>query len=441
MVYRAIQESLGRTVALKILNSLYSDSDEFTARFLAEGRLLAALSHPNIITIYDLGAAEHFHYIAMEFLERPDLKVAMRYAVPLEDAVTYLRKLASALGYAHANGIVHRDVKPSNVLFRNDGTPLLSDFGIAKQIDVDGELTITGSTVGSPHYLSPEQARGQKVDPRADIYSLGIMLYELLTGMRPFSGDSNFDTMMLHVTDELPLLPERFGAFQALLSGMTAKRVEDRMDDTREVIEGLDAAYARSISGPPDESPALETNRPTKRESPQAAPKGTAAALASQRASTIAEAVRSLDASNIPSNERAEAAFRAFGLEAETLIVRRVQSLVPTLRAIAGRPGTGSQLALSLVTLQSLSGATATNRVEAGKATGVLSASQVQLRSDSETLVAEQLKLRAGSDYLEQLIETGETVVKTLSPSGLTRAGAPDTARLHKTWCCRWGNG
>jgi serine/threonine-protein kinase PpkA len=163
MVYRAVQTSLGRTVALKILNPLYADSDEFTAQFLNEGRMLASLTHPNIIAIYDLGAAEYVHYIAMEYVHGADLKIVMRDGVSVEDAVTYVKSLASALNFAHANGIVHRDIKPSNVLFRADGTLLLSDFGIAKQVGHDSELTATGTAVGSPYYLSPEQARAGTV--------------------------------------------------------------------------------------------------------------------------------------------------------------------------------------------------------------------------------------------------------------------------------------
>ena len=286
MVYRAVQESLQRVVALKVLNPLFADSHEFTQRFLNEGRMLASLVHPNIITIYDLGASQHVHFIAMEFIESADLKTVMRERLPIETSIGYVRSIGAALSYAHSKGIVHRDIKPSNVLFREDGTVLLSDFGIAKQAGSRSDLTGTGSTMGSPYYLSPEQARGQSVDARADLYSLGIMLYELLTGSRPFSGDSEFDTMMRHVTSDIPALPTELTAFESVIAMMTAKSPEQRFGDVTTAVAALDAAAARWRSGELPGTPEASIARPAGAELPAVPPSGARADTSQQPATS-----------------------------------------------------------------------------------------------------------------------------------------------------------
>ncbi|MBT6273723.1 MAG: protein kinase [Chromatiales bacterium] len=241
-VYRAVQDSLGRPVALKVLSPEFADAPEFTQRFLNEGRMLASVVHRNVITIHDIGVVDGMHYIAMEYLEGDHLGKRIRKGLSVEVSVGYLLTLADALGVAHERGIVHRDLKPSNVLFRSDGTLLLSDFGIAKQLGDDYDLTVTGSAIGSPQYLSPEQARGKTVDPRADIYSLGIILFEMLTGSRPFKGDSSFETMMMHVETPMPPLPDWALAFQPVVDSMTAKDPDDRFPDVVSLRRALENA-------------------------------------------------------------------------------------------------------------------------------------------------------------------------------------------------------
>ncbi len=231
IVYHAIQESLGRPVALKVMNPLFANSPEFSERFLDEGRMLASLQHSHIITIYDIGVSDGFHYISMEYVDGGDLRQQMRDGIAPDTALDYLITLGSCLQAAHDTDIVHRDIKPMNILFRKDGTLLLTDFGIAKQLAHRKELTATGSMIGSPYYFSPEQALGSALDGRADIYSLGIVLYEMLIGEKPFEGNSEVDIALKHIEHELPRLPQVLSRFQPLLDRMTAKKPEDRFSN------------------------------------------------------------------------------------------------------------------------------------------------------------------------------------------------------------------
>ncbi|MGH8657218.1 MAG: serine/threonine-protein kinase [Gammaproteobacteria bacterium] len=243
-VYYAIQESLARPVALKILTD--AASQEFSERFVNEGRIIASLNHSNIINVHDIGIAQGHHFISMEYLEGGSLEARItRGLLPEQESLALIATIARCLSYAHKQGIVHRDVKPANILFRADGTPLLSDFGIAKSLRVDNSLTKAGITLGSPHYLSPEQALAQSVDARADTYSLGIIAYELLVGEKPFDGESEIAIIVKNIEQPLPRLPERYRCYQTLLDRMTAKDPGQRYTDASEVasfIESLNQA-------------------------------------------------------------------------------------------------------------------------------------------------------------------------------------------------------
>lgn len=236
-VYLAIQKSLNRQVALKVLT--HTAVPGFSERFLREARVIASLNHRHVVTIYDIGIEQERHYISMEYLTGGDLKSRISRGIPPATALRIVENIAGALQAAHEKGIVHRDVKPANILFREDDTPLLTDFGVAKQADTATHVTQTGAIVGTPAYLSPEHAHGIQLDGRADMYSLGIVLYEMLVGERPYEGDSDISTIFKHAYDPLPDLPEEHAYLQPFLNKLLAKRREDRFEDMEAMRSAL----------------------------------------------------------------------------------------------------------------------------------------------------------------------------------------------------------
>ncbi len=233
-VYLATQESLQRRVALKLLKKF--DNPEQSDRFINEGRIIASLYHSNIITIHDIGKVGEQHYISMEYLEGGDLERRIRHGMLPEEAVDIVVVIGSCLELVHSKGIVHRDIKPANILFRKDQTTVLTDFGIAKQLDQDTNLTMDGTAMGSPDYLSPEQAACKQLDGRADIYSLGIVFYEMLMGSKPFKGDSYIETVMKHISAPVPTLPKEMERYQILLERMIAKDANERFASVTEML-------------------------------------------------------------------------------------------------------------------------------------------------------------------------------------------------------------
>jgi serine/threonine protein kinase len=208
-VYRATHVMLDKTVAVKLINPELVTSPEIVRRFQREARAATALSHPNIVAVYDLGQTpEGTLYIAMEFVDGPTLKSVIQRGGPMPPAriVGILRQLASALAAAHAHGVIHRDLKPHNVMLTGQDIAKLVDFGIAKTFEEGTQLTVAGFTPGTPQYMSPEQAEGRVVDARSDIYSLGVVAYEMITGDVPFSGDSMASILVKHMK-EAPVPP------------------------------------------------------------------------------------------------------------------------------------------------------------------------------------------------------------------------------------------
>ncbi|MFO3721680.1 serine/threonine-protein kinase [Pseudomonas sp. HLMP] len=239
-VYLATQRSLERKVALKIMAASLAADPTFCERFLREGRTLARLSHPHIATIHDIGNVGELYYMAMEYLPNGTLKERIAAGLEPRQGLLYVRQIAQVLGYAHAQGLVHRDVKPANILFRADGTAVLSDFGIAKSLDDRTQFTQAGFAVGTPSYMSPEQARGLEIDGRADLYALGVVLYEILVGKLPYSGNDALSTALAHLTEPLPELPIEHGRYQDILRGLLAKDPNERFADAAAFLAALD---------------------------------------------------------------------------------------------------------------------------------------------------------------------------------------------------------
>ena len=236
-VFRATQESLQRSVALKVLKN--TESKEWTERFLNEGRILASLSHRNIITVHDIGIYAGHIYISMEYLNGGDLKSRIESGMTAKDALEILATIGEALEIAHKKGVIHRDIKPGNILFRSDGTPVLADYGIAKNFERETNVTVDGTVIGTPDYLAPEQARIEPVDGRTDIYGLGIIFHEMLTGKKPFEGDSPVHVVFKQLNEPIPKLPEELAVYQPLLEKMTAKDPDDRFADATEFLSAV----------------------------------------------------------------------------------------------------------------------------------------------------------------------------------------------------------
>ncbi|MCB1568961.1 MAG: protein kinase, partial [Xanthomonadales bacterium] len=231
-VYRARQVMLDREVALKVLNRALSAEPSNAQRFLQEARMLASLEHPNVVSVYDVGVTpDGSYYFSMQLLEGGDFSARLQRGVSEAEVVRVLTAVADALAYAHARGYVHRDVTPSNILFDTEDKPRLTDFGIALAMAMSSRITASGLSVGTSHYMSPEQARGGEVDPRSDIYSLGVVTYEALTGHTPFRGADSFAVAYAHVYEPVPPLPEALSKWQPLVDRSLAKNPEDRFQD------------------------------------------------------------------------------------------------------------------------------------------------------------------------------------------------------------------
>ena len=251
MVYLAEQRTLQRLVALKIMSPALSADDTFTSRFLKEGATAANLAHPKIIKVFDSGVHDNHYYIAMEYLSGGTLKDKLK-TLSIPDALQILKDMTDALSYAHEHGVVHRDIKSQNILMYPDGTPILSDFGVAKALDGSTALTRSGMAIGSPGYMSPEQLRGLPIDGRTDIYALGILFYEMLMGELPYQATDQFAIAYKHIYDPIPELPAKLAIFKPLLDKTLAKDPADRVADAKELlalIERIEIAYYSTLTG------------------------------------------------------------------------------------------------------------------------------------------------------------------------------------------------
>jgi serine/threonine protein kinase len=244
VVYKGYQQSLNRYVAVKVLRGELAQEEQFVTRFRQEALAVAGLSHPNILTVYDAGVAFGMYYIVMAYVEGGSLRdLITQGPLEIDYAISIASQLADALDHAHRQGLVHRDVKPNNVLISRDGRPLLTDFGIAKALGETKGLTRTGTAIGTPEYMAPEQIQGQPVDGRTDIYALGIVLYEMLVGWAPFSATTPVAALYKQVNEPPPPLRQANinvpGWLETVVDKALAKRPQERYQHASELADAL----------------------------------------------------------------------------------------------------------------------------------------------------------------------------------------------------------
>jgi serine/threonine protein kinase len=259
-VYKAYQASMDRFVALKVLPQYFARDPEFVGRFAQEARMLAKLQHLHILPVFDYGETDGYTYIVMPLVETGTLSSLIKgEPLPLSQIQQIIRQVGSALSYAHSQGVVHRDVKPSNVLVDRQGNCLLTDFGIAKMVEGTMAFTQTGAIIGTPAYMSPEQILGKKLDGRSDIYSMGVVLYEMATGRPPFQAETPPAIFVKHLSDPLPPphiynpdIPE--GVERVILKALSKDR-EDRFETMDEMVDALARGIADKVR--PEAKPEL----------------------------------------------------------------------------------------------------------------------------------------------------------------------------------------
>jgi DNA-binding NarL/FixJ family response regulator len=239
-VFLARSERLRRNVVLKVMNRGESPRElDDAERFQREYEIISSITHRAIAEIYDFGSLPRHLYLAMEYFPCGDLRDRLRNPMSVDESLYYLRAIAEALRVIHVFGILHRDLKPANVMLREDNSPVLIDFGLARRSLEDAGTTGIGQVLGSPYYISPEQAQGQRVDARTDLYSLGVMFYEMLTGQRPYAGHSAVAIMSQHASRPVPVLPEPTAAQQPLLDRLMAKQQSARYASADELLADL----------------------------------------------------------------------------------------------------------------------------------------------------------------------------------------------------------
>ena len=244
-VFLARSERLRRNVVLKVMTRGASERELGDAeRFQREYEIISSIAHRAIAEIYDFGSQPHHLYLAMEYFPCGDLRDRLRNPLSVDESLYYLRTIAEALRVIHAFGILHRDLKPANVMLREDNSPVLIDFGLARRSLEEADTTAAGQVLGSPYYISPEQAQGHRVDPRTDLYSLGVMFYEMLTGQRPYLGRTAVAIMAQHARSPVPTLPEVTAAQQPLLDRLMAKRQNARYASADELLADLGSTVA-----------------------------------------------------------------------------------------------------------------------------------------------------------------------------------------------------
>lgn len=241
-VFLAERNTDGMSVVLKVLDLTTVRDSTLVERFVQEAELIASLNSPFVVRIYEHGLTQRLGFIAMEFFPRGDLKQRMERRLTPDVVFSYMSYIVYGLEAIHGIGVVHRDLKPANIMFRGDDTLALADFGISKKIQGGTDLTTIGQVLGTPHYMSPEQGEGKLVDYRADLYSAGIILYEMLTGQKPFTANTPAAVIYQHVHAEIPHLPLPLARYQGLIDRALAKDPADRYQTARDLIVDIEAA-------------------------------------------------------------------------------------------------------------------------------------------------------------------------------------------------------
>ncbi len=255
-VFLAVDLKHSRLAAVKVLARRRFAETMAVKRFIKEAQTISSLHHPNIVRIYETGRTSELRFMAMEFFpESLKRRILERGRLVPDEALTIANQVATALFYAHGKGYIHRDVKPDNIMFRPDGTPVILDFGIARILESTTQLTRSGMTMGTPRYMSPEQLNAKRADGRSDIYSLGVVLYEMLSGTPPYKGSQTMAVIMKHVTEPIPRLGEELAAFQPLIDRMMAKE-RDRRPGTekewQELVKPLFKPFKLPKAGKPE---------------------------------------------------------------------------------------------------------------------------------------------------------------------------------------------
>ena len=237
-IYLAESERAGAMVVLKVFSQVPDVSERLVGfdRFIQEYEIVAGLNHPNVVRIYDLGIADDHAYIAMEHFPAGDLRTRMKTALAPQTAVHFLAQIASALDAIHSVGVLHRDLKPANVMLRADGTLCLIDFGLAKANEAEVELTGSREIFGTPYYMSPEQGHAELIDTRSDLYSLGVVFYEMLIGRKPYTGSTAMEVIYKHKRLELPPIEPQYAPYEPMLRRLLAKQPADRFQSARELL-------------------------------------------------------------------------------------------------------------------------------------------------------------------------------------------------------------
>ncbi|MCF6189964.1 MAG: serine/threonine protein kinase [Cocleimonas sp.] len=250
LVYLATQDMLSREVALKVLMPDMMKDDNLRKSFLNEGKIVASLKHPNIVSIFDIGVVgDSIFYMSMEYICGGTLKEKLlKEKFSYNAAIKALEEISEGLSYAHEQGYIHRDIKPGNILFRDDGSAVLTDFGIAKLQDTSGDLTRLGLTAGTAQYMSPEQAQSSKLDSRSDIYSLGLVFFEILTGKKAFGFDTHHQAIHLHTTAPPPKLPKEYAFLQKVINNVLAKKPKDRYQTVLEFVRAIKNAGQPTVT-------------------------------------------------------------------------------------------------------------------------------------------------------------------------------------------------